>query len=220
MNIATAGRLVPERRSRPDRALRRDAVRNYERVLESAREVFGESGAHAGIEEIAARAGVGVGTVYRRFASKDALIDELLRLALDELIGAAERALARDDGHGLEDLLRAFGQSFAEHARYANLLLERQPDAAAARRLREATAELTARAISAGAVGPGVTSADVTALISAMRGMVQTSGDLTAGGLAALPRYPPRGHARDAGRPGTRARACPWQNTRRPRALT
>lgn len=171
----TRTHVEPERP--PSRALRRDAVRNHERILASAREVFGESGADACIEEIAARAGVGVGTVYRRFASKDALIDELLRLAMDELIAAAGQALARDDGHGLEALLRAFGNSFAEHARYANLLLERQPDASAARRMREATAELTARAVAAGTVGPGVTSSDVTALISAMRAMVQAPGD-------------------------------------------
>jgi AcrR family transcriptional regulator len=128
------------------------------------------------MEEIAARAGVGVGTVYRRFASKNALMDELLRVALEELIAAADRALARTDGHGLEDLLRAFGQSFADHARYANLLLERQPDASATLRIRAATTALTASAVSAGTVGPNVTAADVTALISGMRGLVQTDG--------------------------------------------
>jgi len=63
-------------------AARRGAVRNYHRILAAAREVLGESGAGASMEEIAARAGVGVGTVYRRFASKDALIDELLQRAL------------------------------------------------------------------------------------------------------------------------------------------
>ena len=162
----------------PPRPLRRDAVRNYERILKAAREVLGEAGASACIEDIAARAGVGVGTVYRRFTSKDALIDELVRLVMEELNTAAGRALARADGHGLEELLRAFGQSFAEHARYANLMLEREPDASATRRIREATAELTVRAVSAGAVGPGISSSDVTALIGAMRGMVQTSGDV------------------------------------------
>jgi AcrR family transcriptional regulator len=160
------------------RALRRDAVRNHERILVTAREVFGEAGSDACIEEIAARAGVGVGTVYRRFASKDALMDELLRLALDELIVAADRALARPDGHGLEELLRAFGQSFAEHARYANLLLDRQPDASAALRIRQATATLTERAVSAGTVGPGVTTSDVSALIAGMRGLVQAPGTI------------------------------------------
>jgi AcrR family transcriptional regulator len=163
---------------RPARALRRDAVRNYERILDSARQVFGESGSDACIEEIAARAHVGVGTVYRRFASKHALMDELLRLALEELIEAADQALARTDGHGLEQLLRAFGQSFAEHASYANLLLEREPDPAATAAIREATAELTARAVAAGTVGPGVTPSDVTALVAGMRGLVQAPGNL------------------------------------------
>ncbi|HUB39530.1 MAG TPA: helix-turn-helix domain-containing protein [Streptosporangiaceae bacterium] len=54
--------------------------------MAAARDVFGESGADAAMEEIVARAGVGVGTVYRRFASKDALIDELLRLAPTDLL--------------------------------------------------------------------------------------------------------------------------------------
>jgi AcrR family transcriptional regulator len=162
----------------PPRALRRDALRNHERILDAAREVFGESGAAAGMEEIAARAGVGVGTVYRRFTSKDALIDELLRLAMDDLTSAAEQALARTDGYGLHQLLRAFGRSFAEHARYATLLMEREPDAAATGRIRAAVSELTARAIAAGTVSAGITADDTLALASAMRGLVQTHGNL------------------------------------------
>jgi AcrR family transcriptional regulator len=162
----------------PPRALRRDAVRNYERILGAAREVLGEAGASACIEDIAARAGVGVGTVYRRFTSKDALIDELLRLVLEELNAAADRALARSDGHGLEDLLRAFGQSFADHARYANLLMEREPDAASTRRIRAAIAVLSDRAVASGTIRPDIKAADVLALISAMRGLVQAEADL------------------------------------------
>jgi len=167
---ATAGR--------PPRALRRDALRNHERILDAAREVFGEAGAAATMEEIAVRAGVGVGTVYRRFTSKDALIDELLRLALEQLTAEAGQALARTDGYGLHELLRAFGRSFAEHARYATLLLEREPDAAATGRIRAAVDELTARSVAAGTVSSGVTTADTLALASALRGLVQTHGDL------------------------------------------
>jgi AcrR family transcriptional regulator len=158
--------------------VRRDAVRNYHRILDAAREVLGESGAEAGMEEIAARAGVGVGTVYRRFASKDALIDELLRLALAQLVAAAEGALARTDGHGLDELLRAVGQSFADHARYANLLLDRPTDPSASRRIRAAIDELTARAVAAGTVSAGTAGDDVIALIWAMRGLVQAAGQL------------------------------------------
>jgi AcrR family transcriptional regulator len=162
-------------------AHRRDAVRNYHRILAAARDVLGESGADAGMEEIAARAGVGVGTVYRRFASKDALIDELLRLALEEILAAIEQALGRADGHGLEDLLRAFGQSFADHARYASLFLQRRTDTATSDRIRTAIDELTARAIAAGTVNPGVTTGDVMALVWAMQGLVQAAGEIAPG---------------------------------------
>ena len=157
---------------------RRDAVRNYHRIVAAARDVLGESGADASMEEIAARAGVGVGTVYRRFANKDALIDELLRLALADVLAAAEQSLARGDGHGLEQFLRAVGASFASHVRYADLLLQRRADPAAAARIRGTIDELTARALAAGTLNPDVTVGDVMALIYAMRGLVGTAGDV------------------------------------------
>ena len=157
-------------------ATRRDAVRNYQRIVDAAREVLGERGAEASIEEIAARAGVGVGTVYRRFASKDALIDELLRLALEQLVAATDDALSRADGHGFEELLYVLGQSFADHSRYASLLLERPTDSYYSRRIVAAIEELTRRAAAAGTVHPAITADDVLALILAMRGLVQATG--------------------------------------------
>ncbi len=130
---------------------------------------------------VAARAGVGVGTVYRRFASKDALIDELLQLALDQLVSAADQALGRTDGHGLQEFLTVLGQSFADHARYASLLLDRPADPSSRRQIATAIEELTTRAAAAGTVSPGITASDVLALILAMRGLAQATGDATAG---------------------------------------
>jgi AcrR family transcriptional regulator len=162
----------------PAAGQRRDAARNYHRILEAARVVLGESGADASMEEIAARAGVGVGTVYRRFASKDALIDELLRLSLEEALAAARQALACPGGEGLERLLRRLGTLFAGHARYAHLLLERSADGAEGLEIRAAVEELTARALAAGTLNSGVTLGDVMSLIWAMRGLTEATGDV------------------------------------------
>jgi AcrR family transcriptional regulator len=128
------------------------------------------------MEEIAARAGVGIGTLYRRFASKDALIDELLRLSLEQSLAMARQALASPGGEGLERLLRGLGALFAGHARYAHLFLERGADSAAGMEIRAAVQELTARALAAGTLNPGVTLGDVMSLIWAMRGLTQATG--------------------------------------------
>jgi AcrR family transcriptional regulator len=72
-----------------DRAQRADARRNRERILGAAREVFAVSGEDAQMDDVAQAAGVGVGTVYRHFPTKDALIGELLRL---KFVALAERA--------------------------------------------------------------------------------------------------------------------------------
>jgi AcrR family transcriptional regulator len=79
------------------RPLRRDAQRNRERILAAAREVFAERGVGATLDDIAARAGVGVGTVYRRYPNKDALIDELCEEWIDDLAAFAEQALSSHD---------------------------------------------------------------------------------------------------------------------------
>lgn len=64
--------------------LRKDAERNRQRILEAARELFAERGLGVTLNDIAHHAGVGVGTVYRRFPDKEALIDTLFQEQLDE----------------------------------------------------------------------------------------------------------------------------------------
>ncbi|MGK2936318.1 MAG: TetR/AcrR family transcriptional regulator [Solirubrobacteraceae bacterium] len=85
--------------------LRRDAERNRLRILDAAREVFSERGLCATLDDVAAHAGVGVGTVYRRFPDKDALLDELFNQRVDELATVAERHLTAVDAW---DGLRGF----------------------------------------------------------------------------------------------------------------
>jgi AcrR family transcriptional regulator len=77
--------------------LRKDAARNRERVLQAARELFAERGLGVTLNDVAHHAGVGVGTVYRRFPDKQALIDALFQKRLDEWGQIFEEGLADPD---------------------------------------------------------------------------------------------------------------------------
>ena len=79
------------------RAMRRDAVENRERLLVAAREVFAEQGFEVTLDEIARRAGVGVGTAYRRFANKGELLEALFAEQTVEVAAAADAGLADPD---------------------------------------------------------------------------------------------------------------------------
>jgi AcrR family transcriptional regulator len=81
----------------PERRLRADARRNAARVLEAAREVFAECGSEASLEEIARRAGVGIGTLYRHFPTRDALVEAVFRDTLDAATTRGEQMLLSDD---------------------------------------------------------------------------------------------------------------------------
>jgi AcrR family transcriptional regulator len=80
-----------------ERPLRRDAERNRRRIMEAAAAAFAERGLAVTMDEIAARADVGVGTVYRRFPDKELLIEALLEDALADLVARGEQALEADD---------------------------------------------------------------------------------------------------------------------------
>jgi AcrR family transcriptional regulator len=79
------------------RPLRADAERNRQRILEAAATVFAERGLDVSLDDIAAAAGVGVGTVYRRFPDKDALIDALFEDKIREVYDLAVAASAVED---------------------------------------------------------------------------------------------------------------------------
>ncbi len=80
-----------------ERPLRRDAARNRELILATAAAVFAEHGLEAGYEEIARRAGIGVGTVYRRFPERAELVRALFESRIEEVVAIAERAAEQED---------------------------------------------------------------------------------------------------------------------------
>lgn len=89
------------------RPLRSDAERNRKRILEAARDVFAERGVAATLDDVAHRAGVGVGTVYRRFPTKETLAEAVFVDRLEELVALAERSLGAPSGwEGLTSFLR------------------------------------------------------------------------------------------------------------------
>jgi AcrR family transcriptional regulator len=81
----------------PPRPLRADARRNRERVLAAARSVFAEYGLDAQMDDVASAAGVGVGTVYRHFPTKEAVVEEVARGGYDDLCAIARESLDEDD---------------------------------------------------------------------------------------------------------------------------
>jgi AcrR family transcriptional regulator len=81
----------------PNRPLRRDAERNRQRILSAASEVFTEFGLEVSLDEVARHAGVGVGTVYRRFGTKEDLVAALFEDRVDSIAALAERAIQEPD---------------------------------------------------------------------------------------------------------------------------
>jgi AcrR family transcriptional regulator len=86
--------FMPRKRSKSaERKPRTDAQRNRERILEVAKEAFARSGANTSLDDIAKQAGVGAGTLYRHFPTRDALLEAVYRVEVEKL-AAAERELS------------------------------------------------------------------------------------------------------------------------------
>src|SRR6202034_1096256 len=83
---------MPKKRPQPaQRKPRTDAQRNRERLLEVAKEAFAHSGANTSLDEIAQQAGVGAGTLYRHFPTRDALLEAVYRSEVEKLAGAERK---------------------------------------------------------------------------------------------------------------------------------
>jgi AcrR family transcriptional regulator len=165
-----------ESRSGSRRPLRRDAERNRQRLLAAASQVFADHGPEAGVEEIARAAGVGTGTLYRRFPTKDALVSALIDDALDEMIALAEAATGDPDGTGLERFLEAASACQAAHRGALARLWHAGGDVDRTERLRRAIARLLADAKRHGRVREELAETDLTMLLWSMRGVIVTTG--------------------------------------------
>lgn len=113
--------------ARPKRA---DARRNYEKVLAAAREAFAEDGEATSLEEIARRAGVGIGTLYRHFPNRQALVEALYVNEVEELCRSAEELDEADPWEALNSWFeRLMGYLATKRALAAELTNYLDPDA-------------------------------------------------------------------------------------------
>jgi AcrR family transcriptional regulator len=157
------------------RPMRADAARNREKVLRAAREAFAESGYGVPLDEIAARAGVGPGTVYRHFPAKEALFEAVVTARVTDLVSDAQaRADAADPGEAFFGFLtRIAGEAAAKRD---------LPDAiSVAGPLREdlfaALDLLLRRAQQTGAVRAGIATPDLIVLLKGMFASLAASAD-------------------------------------------
>jgi AcrR family transcriptional regulator len=162
--------------ARPKRA---DALRNYEKVLSAAREAFAEGGESTCLEEIARRAGVGIGTLYRHFPTRQALVEAVYLDGVEEVCGSAAELDGADPWDALDRWLgRVTSYVGSKQALVHELLNYMDPDAPL---LRDCRAQLFAageplleRAQEAGVVRPDVNIAQVLQMVI---GIVKTAAE-------------------------------------------
>ena len=158
-------------------AVRRDAVRNHERLLVAARAVFAEQGQSASLHEVARRAGMGVGTIYRNYPTKEALLDAVVA---DGLTALASQVLELPEG---STPARAFADALelVLQAQLADRALGDGPpgprSTAQIATVVAAVDELLRDAQAAGAVRGDVTTTDLVALVRAVGDASRTAPD-------------------------------------------
>ncbi|HEY8302126.1 MAG TPA: TetR/AcrR family transcriptional regulator [Jatrophihabitans sp.] len=156
------------------RAPRKDAARNREALLAAASEVYAERGVEASLEEIARRAGVGIGTLYRHFPNRDALNEAVYRREVDSLCDGVDTLLAENAPvDALAQWMRRFASYVARKRGMAMALKSALgPDnelfSHSHRRIREALATLVDAAVATGEIRSDVDHED---LLRAMSGI-------------------------------------------------
>lgn len=157
---------TPERAARAQRA---DARRNRAKVLAAAEAQFAEHGLDAQVEEIARTAGLGVGTVYRHFPTKEALLEALAEERFEAKAQAAREGLELDDPwEGFVHMMRGAARVAAEDRAVSEAMEQRTGICAAAAQragLDTLVVELVERAKAAGELRPDITPDDVPSLV-------------------------------------------------------
>ncbi|KIZ14420.1 TetR/AcrR family transcriptional regulator [Streptomyces natalensis] len=165
------------------RPMRADARRNYERLLTQARTAFTEHGTDTSLEDIARRAGVGIGTLYRHFPSRTALMGAVFQGEVDALLAyARELADAPQPCRALVDWLRAVITHASTYRGLSRALMAASADDSSAMArcsvpMREAGEALLGRAQRAGAVRPDVAIGDLLQLTNGIALAVEESPD-------------------------------------------
>jgi AcrR family transcriptional regulator len=152
------------------RPMRADARRNRERIIAAAREAFAARGEATQMDDVAERACVGVGTVYRHFPTKDALMGELIAERFREFADATREAIERPDpGQALVDLMWRNAEAMAQDAAIQHAMVRTTGVWEAAEPARQEliaiSDELLARAHDEGTIRPDFTSLDVGAIM-------------------------------------------------------
>jgi len=158
---------------------RADAARNSALVLDAAREVFAARGLAAGVEEVAARAGVGKATVYRCWPTKDALVAAVTGARVDAFTDRVLAVLdAPDATAAFEELLLSAASTSAENRLLHTGLTSETPALAASRaRCRAAMQQLMDRGVEQGGLRADVTAADVTLLFNGFTAQLAAAGE-------------------------------------------
>jgi AcrR family transcriptional regulator len=149
-----------------EKPLRADARRNREKILKAARAVFAEQGRDAQMDDVARRARVGVGTVYRHFPTKEALLRALSDELFDVVAAYAEHALERDDAwEAFKDVLWFAGEKTSGDRAFSEVMAAQRDTAPQACpgqvALTASVAELMRRAKAAGRMRPDAMIEDI-----------------------------------------------------------
>lgn len=181
---ATAATATATTADRAERPLRADAVRNRARILCAAREVFSIRGLEVTLDDIAAQAGLGTGTVYRRFANRESIVEAIFEERIGETLAVLERCLADPDPwNGFVTLVRTVCAEVASDRGMREVMISTSYGLNRVAQVREQLISrmrlLVRRAQESGALRPDADAADVPALFLMIGTIADFAGDLS-----------------------------------------